>query len=240
MKKSQLSGVLIALMIVVTSCSQKNISAYSYSLSYNIEEPDNWRQDFISYKNCLIQFVLQYNFETTVNVPGNKTDIGIQNSASSNYSFDTLSVLISVKNSKLFYQFDRFSQDAQLINKGITDTLSIAMKLTMDSAGSASHVDIKSAQDVVINNIPFKKIDSAISIENNKGIVSMFYLKSKGFVTVFNINNQIKNIGEYCFAGYLFSLNNSRVKEGVIISKYEKLDSKNLAICESLYQKATK
>lgn len=229
---------LAALFIISAGCIQKRISAYTYTLSYDIEDPDKMRQDFISYKNALFQFVLHYKFEVNADAYVNNFDTASQNNAGSKYSFDTLCVLMRVKNTKLFYKFDRFSANAQLIDKGITDTLSIGLKFTIDSIEKKSRISIKSARDVVINRIPFKRIDSTISVENNTGTLSMFYLKNKDLISVFNINNQIKNIdGVYSFAGYLFSMSNNPNKEGVIITKYNRIDSKTASICESLYLK---
>jgi hypothetical protein len=238
MKTIVINIMIVPFCVMVSSCTLKNEIAKSCSFSYSIEDPDVFRQDFISYKNALIQFKLLYktNVEADANIAGG----GRKDIKSVTYSFDTVSVVVTMKESGKFYQFDKFIPDAKLLKHGKSDTASPEMKFTASSTqgSNISNPDISKAKDVTINNILLKRIDSIVEIEGYKGTFSYYYLNDPTFLTVFNINKQIENIeSKYCFVGYLFSYNEGKQSEGFLLTSLKNLDKKQTDICESLYKK---
>jgi hypothetical protein len=242
MKTIVINIMIVSFCVSVSSCTLKNEIAKSCSFSYSIEDPDVFRQDFISYKNALIQFKLLYktNVEVDADIAGGGRKDGKENVKSATYSFDTVSVVVTMKESGKFYQFDKFIPDAKLLKYGKSDTASPEMKFTASptQGNNISNPDISKAKDVTINNIPLKRIDSIVEIEGYKGTFSYYYLNDPAFLTVFNINKQIENIErKYCFVGYLFSYNEGKQSEGFLLTSLKNLDKKQTDICESLYKK---
>ena len=230
-------------------CAKKNIPVKSYSFSYSMDDPNAFRQDFISYKDCLLQFKLLYRTNSSygINISGSdsaKNTDSIRSkkpSTQSGYTFDTLSVILTFKNSKEFYQFNKFAQDAVLINHGSSDTASPEMKFTIGSieTGKTFFADLNKAKDVVIHNIPLKRTDTTVFFEGKEGMLSYYYLSGGKLLTIFNIRDQIADINDsYCFAGYSFSLKNTGESICFIVSMLQNLNNSQTGICESLHKKA--
>jgi hypothetical protein len=237
--------ILFFAFFFISSCTAQKVFVKAYSLSFSIDDPNSFRSDFVSYKDCKMQILLLHKFDKkldvsvdTINGTGGKNEKIVQDASR---SYDTIGVLVVFKNDSIFCKFDKFNSDAVIVQKDNFSKNYPGMKYTMPVENKGQMISFKnpSAKDTVINDVLLRKVDSIVEVGGYKGLLSCYYVKQKGLLSVFNIHNQIKDVeNAYCFAGYMFLFNEAKNQEGIIISQMKDVSKNELIICESLYQKA--
>jgi hypothetical protein len=235
--------IIVTALLSSCCCRMQKIPSISYSFFYGPPSPESFRSDFISYKDCLFEFKLNYTFDNVINTGINtEKNNNFDSSAPGKplFSYDTTGVIVTFKNGSQYIEFDRFAKDAFIKSKGDAVTASPGMKYTASPGqmGNLGNIFFK-ATDTTIGNAFMKKIDTIVEENGFRGMVSFYYIQNKHLITVFNIRDQIKNINnDYCFAGYFFYTFGQKQPEGVIISGIKEPGEDIKVICKSLYDKA--
>jgi hypothetical protein len=225
-------------MFLILGCMTPKIVAKKYSISYSLATPEYLRSEFISYKNCLIQFNLKTFFSQDFDA--NIKDAAIRPENAHFYNRDTITVFLRFKQQASFFEFSNFSDTATLLRKENSLQNYTGMKYSNEQTQAGNfRPDMQSARDTFFFGMPLKKVQVIEDTMGMKLVSQLYYLDNKRLNTVFNIQNQIKNIDDrYCLVGYIASDTAGRQLGGAFVSAMKDLTKEELRICESLYQKA--
>ncbi len=229
MKKIRNFSFLISCFIY-SSCGPKEIF-FSYKIErYSIDSLKRpiSSSDLISYGDYLLEFRKRMN---VINIQhGNKI-------TEQQVNYDTISVYLLSEKSKMYYEFDTFSFDSKIKEKGKLADKKHGVGFSDSISVSAGDEIFSSPAETTLNNITC--FITKITKPGNKDSIEqkMLLIKSKKFNSVYNINGIKFTDNNYCIVG--FYVYDAKKKEGFSeeINAMRPLTKKEKKICEMMVEK---
>ena len=207
-------------------------STKTYGIEKNIKTDMKIHGNYISFPPYLFEFTMRVNqYDSILPNTGEKI---------SSFTFDTANIYLIDVNKKMFFEFDSFTTNAEIISSGQLKNKKYGVSCKENTAKEA---DTALTKDLLRDTIAFsQKLSYYSSVEKNVNnadsmITHIFFLKNPNFISIHDIPNRLVKDGSYSMVGFSVHLIEQNVSVSDELEAFRPLNQFDEKICTGMINK---